>query len=237
MNGNFRHGFRDARLTLGWVWPVTSAAAALLAVAALGVLEAQAIGSPSHGRNNQLHLLQGVAFGLVVPLFALALSTRLGGRLEELMRVAWARYGGDRRSYALGRQTWPVLLLAVTGALAGALALGLGRASTDPRLELPLNVTSLWALLGIAGLAALCYVACLGLATLYAGSLGRALFLLTDWLLGSGQSALAVPFPRSHLRSLLGGSPVLGMNGLQAALCLVALTLACTLLYARRVPR
>jgi hypothetical protein len=68
MNGNFRHGFRDARVSLGWVWPSTSALAALLTVAALGVLEAQAVGSPSRGRNNQRHLLQGVAFGLVVPL-------------------------------------------------------------------------------------------------------------------------------------------------------------------------
>jgi hypothetical protein len=31
--------------------------------------------------------------------------------------MARARYGGDRRSYALGRQTWPVVLLALTGAL------------------------------------------------------------------------------------------------------------------------
>jgi hypothetical protein len=238
MNASLRHGWYDARARLGGAWLASALSGALVCVGLAGLMEAQAVGGASSARQIQLRLLEGAAFGLVVPLFAFFASARLGGRLEELLGSAWPRYGADRRLFALGRLAFPTLVAGVVAVSCAALALGLGSASSDPALRLPFGLaTQLGTVAWIGALAGASYVAGLGLAQLLGGAWGRALFLTLDWLLGAGGGVTALPWPRAHLRALLGGEPVLGMTSLEATGCLLALTLIYALLYARRVPR
>jgi len=237
MNTDFRHGFRDARSALGPLWPATAAALSLVALGLAGVLEARAMGSSASARAAQLRLLQGVAFGLIMPLLAHAASGRLGARLPELMALAWPRYGGDRRSYTLGRLAVPALLSGAVTALAGVLALGLGSATSAAALELPPSLLNVLAVIWIAVLGGAAYVACLSLAHRAAGGVGRLLFLVGDWVFGAGTSALALPWPRAHVRALLGGPAPLGLPPHDCAIALAALALLASLAYLRRLPR
>lgn len=237
MNTDFRHGFRDARSTLGAVWPVTAAVASLAALALAAVLEAHATGSAASARAAQLRLLQGVAFGLVLPLLAHAVSGRLGARLPELMAFVWPRHGGDRRSYALGRLAAPALLSGGVTAACGVLALGLGSATSAAEQELPPSLLNLLAVIWIAVLGGAAYVACLTLAHRWAGGVGRLSFLVADWVFGGGTSAFALPWPRTHVRALLGATGPLGLLPQHSALLLAAIGLLASVAYLRRVPR
>lgn len=238
MNPSLRLGFQDGQRALGGVWLATAAVAVLLSVGLAGLMEAQAIGGADSARQTELRLLQGATFGLVVPLFIFCLSSRLGGDLAELLGSRWARYGADRRVLALGRLGFPALAACVIAALAGVLALGSSIASSDPALALSMGLTTgFWTIVSIAALASASYVAGFAVAQLLGGAVGRALFLVGDWLLGAGTGVTALPWPRAHLRALLGGDAVLGMTDLQASGCLLALMVSYTLLYAGKVPR
>jgi len=237
VNIDFRHGFRDARSALGVAWPAAAALASLLVLGLAGVLEASAGGSSGNARAAQLRLLQGVAFGLVLPLLAHSASGRLGARLPELMALTWPRYGGDRRRYVLGRLAVPALLSGAISALAGVLALGLGSATGAATAELPPSLLNLLAVIWIAVLGGVAYVACLSLAHRAAGNVGRLVFLIADWVFGSGVSALALPWPRAHVRALLGGAAPLGLPPRDCAIALAAIGLLASLVYLRRLPR
>jgi hypothetical protein len=238
MNGSFGQGWRDARQALGWLWPTVSTLAALTCIALAALLEARAGGTSTGTRPNELRLLEGATFGLVVPLTSFALTARLDGRLERILAAYWPRHGADRRAYALGRLALCCVMVCAIGILGASLALGASNASAEPVPGVALGLlTGFWALTWVAAQAALSYAACFGLAQLIAGSWGRALFLLGDWFLGSSLGIAALPWPRAHVRALLGGAPVLGMNPLQASLCLLVLTLLGVTLYAQRVPR
>jgi hypothetical protein len=238
MQAAFRHGWLSAKSTLGWVWPVAATLAALSIVAGSGVIEAQSITLESGARRAQTHLLEGVTFGLVIPLLSFALSSRLDAGLDALMGSLWVRYGLERRAFALGRLAFPVALTSAVALVVGSLALGLGAASSDPALGLDASGSTSWtALSSCAVLAAVSYTACLALAQLLGGAWGRSLFLIGDWLLGSGDGLAALPWPRAHVRSLLGGDAVFDMAPATSGLWLAALTLTCLLLYVRKVPR
>jgi hypothetical protein len=238
MTTSFRRGFRDARQTLGWLWPASALVLTLLCVGVVSWLGAEEHSSTARGTSNELSLLTFAIFGLLVPLFGFALAARLDGRLERLLAAHWPRRGADRRVYALGRLALAGLLTLAVGISSSALALCTSAASGGPSLDLHAGLTlGFWSLMWISVQAAASYAACFGLAQLWAGSWGRSLFLIGDWLLGSGIGVAALPWPRSHLRSLLGGTAVLEMHRAQAQLCLLALALCCTLLYAWRVPR
>jgi len=234
---SFRHGWQSAQSSLGWVWPATALVAALALVAGSAMVEAQRIASASGAREAEVDLVQGVSFGLLLPLICFALSSRLDTGLGALMPALWVRHGGERRAFALGRLAFPMALTAAIALLGGGLALALSLALSDPALNLSLGPgTSGLALIAIAALGAASYVSCLGLAQLLAGAWGRALFLLADWLLGSGSSAVALPWPRAHLRALLGGQAVLGWGAPSSVAALMLLTALTLFLYLRRVP-
>lgn len=238
MQPAFRHGWLSARSTLGWVWPGAATLAALLVVAGAGVIEAQSVTLESGARRVEASLLEGVTFGLVIPLLAFALSSRLDAGLDALMGSLWVRYGLGRRAFALGRLAFPVALTSAVALVVGSLALGIGAASSDASLGLGAGLRTGWAMLfGCALLAAASYTACLALAQLLGGAWGRAFFLIGDWLLGSGEGVAALPWPRAHVRSLLGGDSVLGMTPATSGPWLLALTLICLALYLRKVPR
>lgn len=234
---SFRHGWRSARLTLGWLWPATALIGCLALLLGAAVLEAQNISGESATRAAQADLLQGVTFGLLLPLSCFALGARLDTGLDALMHAIWVRHGAERRSFALGRLAFPMALTGGIALIGGCLALALSNAASAPALDLPIGLgTSGVVLLAVAALGAVSYVTCFGLAQMLAGAWGRALFLLVDWLLGSGVGAAAVPWPRAHLRSLLGGEPVLHLSALGSMGWLVLLSAACLFLYLRRVP-
>jgi hypothetical protein len=237
MNVHFRLGVRDANRALGVRWPLAALAASGLVLGVAGLLEGQVVASPEAARAAQLRLLHGVAFGLVLPLFAFAVSGRVGGSLLELMDASWTRYGGDRRGYALGRHAPAALSSGLVATAAGWLALGLGSATSVPGLAPASSLANLFALLWVGLLGGLAYTLCFGLAQALLGQHGRFGFLVADWLLGSGTSVLALPWPRGHLRGLLGGDAPFGLAPRDGALCLVAIAVVAGFGWMRRVPR
>jgi hypothetical protein len=236
MTTSFRQGFRDAQQALGWLWPASALVLTLLVVSITAWLDGQEVAGAGGAASSELRLLTSATFGLLVPAFGFALAARLDGRLERLVAAHWPRHGADRRVYALGRLALAGVMTLAVAMSCSALALGSSPGGA-PQLGLHAGTLGFWSLMWISVQAAASYAACFGLAQLWAGGWGRSLFLLGDWLLGSGVGIAALPWPRSHLRSLLGGTPVLDLHPAQAQLCLLALALSCTLVYALRVPR
>jgi hypothetical protein len=234
---SLRLGARATRVQLTPTWVGAVSAAALLAVGLVSLLETETIGSPGGARLAQAHVLRGAVFGLVLPLVAFVLSERAGGTLAGFLRLPWARYGADRRAMALGRLAVMLLTSAGIGvalALVGFVLTRLGSGALAPPAPLASELLALiW--LGVAGGAA--YAALFAAASLWGRHWGRAALLLADWLLGSGVGAAALPFPRSHLRALLGGSPVLELGDWSSSSALVVIIVAGAALYAARVPR
>jgi hypothetical protein len=96
------------------------------------------------------------------------------------------------------------------------------RGSGDPQL-LGDALTSLWIGL-VAGPA---YVAAFMGASAYGRSgRGRSWLLAADFVLGAGNSVLAFPWPKAHIRNLLGGSAMLEMSQLGALLALLGTSFA-----------
>jgi hypothetical protein len=212
--------------------------AALAVICGVGVLNAVTVQSDAGARHVASELLEGATFGLVIPLFAFALGARVDTGREALFRVAWIRHGGARRPFALGSLVWTfgiTSLLAVCGVV---LSLGVARASAAPHLVFAVRLGPSWLMLAAGSLlAAASYTACLSLAEVLGGAAARAVFLLGDWLLGSGVGFAALPWPRAHLRALLGGAHVLELSRAYSGVWLLVLSLGCVLLYVRRLPR
>jgi hypothetical protein len=230
-------GARATRAQLTPLWLGAVSAASLLTVAVVSLLETEGLGTSAAARLAQANVLRGAAFGLVLPLVAFVLSERLAGNPAALLRSPWARYGADRRALALGRLSVAVLACAAVGvavALLGYILTRLGSGALAPAAPLASELSALvW--LGAVGGAA--YAALFAAATLWGRHWGRAALLLADWILGAGVGASALPFPRAHLRALLGGSSVLELGDLGSSSALVLLALIGAALYALRVPR
>jgi hypothetical protein len=167
-------------------------------------------------------VLIGVVFGVAVPLATwLRASFILRGERLSAFVEGLGVYGFDRRQLALG--VWlclaiPSVLSAIGLSLLG-LVLGYGGLSAEAFGD---AATTTW----IAALGAVAY------STLFfvVSTLGRSLslglgVLLVDWLLGSGSSVVALPFPRAHLGNLLGGSAPVDLLQWQSALFLLVLSL------------
>lgn len=163
-------------------------------------------------------VLFGAVFGIAIPVLAYLASERAsdGTRLEDSV-ADLGRHGADRRHVALG------LLLAVA-ALAGAAGAGLALLGT-----VLAHGGQPWTTAGIGALGGATYAAWFGAAsTVGRRGQGRFWALALDWLLGSGTTVLALPWPRGHLSNLLGAEPILSMPAWSASLTLIALALAFT---------
>jgi hypothetical protein len=144
-----------------------------------------------------------------------------------------ARYGASRRALVVGLIAVLVVTLAASGAVLAALSVVVTRAPADPRLLADLS-TSTW----IGALAGTAYASAFMLAsTMGSKGGGRFWMLLLDWVLGAGTTAVALPWPRGHVRNLLGAAPVMTMPQWSASLALAVLTLACIGLTLWRAPR
>jgi hypothetical protein len=195
-------------------------------VYALAVLERRTSGSGAADS-----ALEGPVFGLALPILAYLLIERAcdAQRLDRSVDTV-ARYGADRRAVMLGvlltSAAWMAIasaLLTLT-ALLGAHSLHDGNFGSDLRASLV-----------IAAVSGAVYALWFGAASLIGkrGG-GRKWALILDFILGSGSSALAAPWPRAHARNLLGGTPVLDMSQSGAWLALIVIGVASVALSVRR---
>jgi hypothetical protein len=203
------------------------AAAVGAAVVVLGAA-LEAVREPAYAVDRAL---LGIACGVVLPLFCYALFETVHRRETSLALLSpLARHGADRRALALG----VFGLLAAGSALAGAVFAGLAvlsaRESGDTRLAAELFASG-WS----GACAGLGYAGVFAFASRW-GRAGRLWTLAFDWLLGSGASFLALPWPRAHARNLLGGEPVVDLPQAVSALLLLTLATAGPLLMSRRLP-
>ncbi|MBK8996362.1 MAG: hypothetical protein IPM35_11530 [Myxococcales bacterium] len=225
----FLAGARLVRLRLLSVASVLGLGVALLSVFVVALLERRAGSIVAADR-----ALTGVALGFVLPLLAHGTVARAlaGARLDAALGDI-GRWGGDRRTGALGVALSLSLVLGLAGALIAALAVGVVRAPADPLLWRD-TLTSAW----IGALAGASYAGwfCLG-STLGKRGGGRGVVLIVDWIAGASAGAAALFWPRGHVRNLLGAEPVLAMPQWTATLALVVLGSAYVALSAWRVRR
>ncbi|MEI9953407.1 MAG: hypothetical protein WDO74_31625 [Pseudomonadota bacterium] len=196
------------------------------ALFAIGVLERQ-----SDAASAPDDVLRGAVFGIALPLLAYLVSERVcaGQRLERSVDGV-ARYGSDRRAAVLGVLLTSALSSAFASASITVAALLGAHAPRSSTLAPDLRTS-----LGIALIGGAVYALYFGAASLLGkrGG-GRKWALVVDFLLGAGSSALAAPWPRGHLRNLLGGEPVVGLSQASAWLALAAIAIACVTLSALR---
>lgn len=158
--------------------------------------------------------LLGAVFGIAVPLYSFALVTKVVLERRHGHRSGWSRFGVNRKRYALGELAPAVGWSAMFAATAGLVAVGCAGAPTSAG-SIADVLSAVW--IGICG--ALLYCLLFAAAGTWMGGRGAGVVLIFDWLLGSGSGAWSAVWPRAHLRSLLGGEPILDLS--QAASCAV----------------
>lgn len=176
----------------------------------------------------------GIAFGTCLPLVAYALVARssMQGRLDDAVR-SLTRHGANRRSAVLGVVARTGLHVSAVGAILGLFGVAAARGQLNSA-ALTDALIAAW----IGAIGGVAYTAWLSLGSLFGRSGGgRFLALLLDFSVGAGSSAVAVPWPRSHVRSLIGGDLVLGMPAWESSLLLAALAAVYVLFCLVRVPR
>lgn len=178
--------------------------------------------------------LAGGAFGVALPLLCYFLVTRAcgGSSLREGL-LPLARHGLDRRALTLGLLIPPAVLAAGFGGLSGLLVVLVTRGPSDPKLLSDAG-TCLW--IGIVS-GAVYVAALLGASAWGRRGQGRVWLLAADFVLGAGDSFLAFPWPKGHIRNLLGGSAVLELSQLAATLALVGTSFAFLCWGTLRTPR
>lgn len=178
--------------------------------------------------------LSGGAFGLALPLLCYYLVTRVCAS-RNLREAVWplSRHGVDGRSLALGLAVLPALAAAAFAGLSALSVVLLTRGLSDaawPRDA----ATSIW----IGAASGVAYViALLGASAIGKRGQGRIWLLAADFLLGSGSSLLALPWPKGHVRNLLGGVPVLEMSQIAALFAMLGTSFAFLWLGAQRSQR
>jgi hypothetical protein len=178
--------------------------------------------------------LSGGAFGVALPLVCYFLVGRACGAssLTEAV-LPLARHGLDRRSLTLGLALPPALLAAVFAGASGLLVVLVTRGPSDPKF-----LADAWASVWIGMVAGAAYVAAfVGASALGRRGRGRVWLLAADFLLGAGDSFLAFPWPKGHVRNLLGGGAVLELSQMGALMALLGVSFAMLGLGALRAQR
>jgi hypothetical protein len=172
--------------------------------------------------------LSGGAFGVALPLLCYFLVGRAcGARSLREAVLPLARHGLDRRPLVLGLAVAPAALAAAFAAFSGVAVVLLTRGLHDA-------MTSLW----IGAVSGCAYVAMFVAASAFGRhGRGRVWLLAADFLLGAGSSLLALPWPKGHVRNLLGGAPVLEMSQFAALIVLFGMSFAFMSIAALRCER
>jgi hypothetical protein len=167
--------------------------------------------------------LSGGAFGVALPLVCYFLVGKACGN-AGLRDAVWplARHGLDRRVLTFGLALPPALLAAAFAATSGMLVVLITRGPSDPRF-----LADTWASIWIGVVASVAYVATfVGASAVGKRGRGRSWLLAADFLLGAGDSFLAFPWPKGHVRNLLGGSAVLELSQMGGLVALLSASLA-----------
>lgn len=167
--------------------------------------------------------LAGGAFGIALPLFCYFLASRAcnGTSLREAL-LPLARHGLDRRMLALGLAGPVALLAAGFAALSSLLVVLVTRGWGDPA-----TAGDALASIAIGIVSGAAYTAAFVGASAYGRrGQGRSWLLAADFVLGPGGSFLAFPWPKGHIRNLLGGAPVLELSQLGALMALLGTSFA-----------
>ncbi len=166
-------------------------------------------------------VLIGAVFGVALPILSYLLSERVCEKTQLAQSVdVLARHGSDRRALVLGLLLGSALCMALAAALLTTVALlGVHPAPSNRAFLRDLRVS-----VAIALLSGAVYALWFGAASLFGkrGG-GRKWALLLDFVLGAGGSLLALPWPRGHVRNLLGGTPVHELSQGSAWLALAAI--------------
>lgn len=178
--------------------------------------------------------LTGVTFGLALPLASLGIVSRTCRTLRlDHSFLELGRHGADRRGLAIGQTAAAVAVCSLIGTFLGVVSVLAARGVQDPRL-----LGDIWATATVGACAGAAY-ACWFIAASRLGKhgVGRTVFLVLDWTLGSSASALALLFPRGHILNLLGASPPLGLSPAASLAILAGLTFLVLALAISRIPR
>ena len=222
----------DARMIVAWVlnrlglrW--LSGVLVLASVACLLGVLLERRAAPGSGPDAAL---LSVTFGLVIPVLAWASAGRIFPEGISEALIPLTRFGLCRQRALLGSGATLGIALGLMGAWLGAMTAAVGNVAGD-RFWLDM-ATCAW----IGALAGAGYSTLQTLGASW-GARGRAAVLLLDWGLGVGSGPLASIWPRSHLRNLLGGTPLLEFAQWHSALALVLLLSLCVaLLRVRTAP-
>jgi hypothetical protein len=174
-----------------------------------------------------------VVFGWTIPLSAYAAVARTcrNGRLDDAVDLL-ARHGANRRGAVAGLVAGTAVDVAALGSLLAVVGILLSRGFGSGGFGDA--VTSAW----IGALGGVAYVAWFALGSLVGRKGGgRGVAFFVDLVLGGAATSAAVPWPRAHLRSLVGGALVPGLSEGRSAFVLLALAasyLGVSLLRVRR---
>jgi len=206
---------------------VLTGVAAMAAAFAIAIVHRQhtLVAAPSQ-------TLVGV-FRYLVPLSSFAIASVAVGR-HRLDDSVWclARHGVPKQLLAVGL----VGVAAIAAAGCSVLCVGLGLMvayAGDAGVWADL-ITSSW-IAALGGGAYACWTVA-GAAVFRLGR-GRWLVLVADFTIGSGAGWLAATMPRAHLRSLIGGADVAGLDQPASSVMLLAMTLVVGGLAALRTGR
>ncbi len=184
---------------------------------------------PSMSADNAL---VAITFGLVIPALAFGTVSRVFPNRLDLALATVARHGADRRWSLLGAGGAIALTLAIASAVLAASTRLLGGSVTEHLLRD--TITCAW----IGALAGVAYAAWFLLGSAFGRRAGGRWWAWgADWLLGIGTGTLAIPWPRGHLRNLLGGAPVAHLAQPVSSGLLVVLVLLYVLVALLRTPR
>jgi hypothetical protein len=147
------------------------------------------------------------SFGVWLPLSAYAVVRRAsaGGRLDSLVR-AIVHHAGNRRQALAGASLMLGGILVVSGACFAVATVLAAHPTSEAGLARDLLLSG-W----VGALAGASYAAWLVFASQFGKRGRRGTLLALDLILGSSLGVWALPFPRAHVRNLLGGAPPLAL--------------------------
>ncbi|MFZ5897189.1 MAG: hypothetical protein ACOY0T_39385 [Myxococcota bacterium] len=183
----------------------------------------------SHGVDRAL---TRYSFGLWLPLTAYLIWQRASGsgRLESLIQGV-ARHAGNRRRALAGASLVLGGILALHGLCFASVTVLTAHPSGRSGFASDLLVSG-W----VGALAGLAYAAWLTVASGFGNRGRRGGLLILDLLFGSTIGVWALPFPRAHVRNLLGGVPPVGLAQAASSAFLIGLTLLALTIALLRAP-
>jgi hypothetical protein len=195
---------------------------------ALGFALAARTRGVAHGAD---HVLVGAYGALVLPLLAyVVVGAVVGARSLAASTAPLVSFGAPPARAAAVAVGVAVVACAALDAVLAALVAVLAHGADDPPAAADALASAYAGLLGGATYAALFAAgSCFG-----RGGGGRTVLLIVDWVLGTGNGAVALVTPRAHVRNLLGGASPMDWSGRASTVVLLVLAVGCALLAVRR---